>query len=72
MTPLPKRRLSRQRQGKRRAAIKLQNPTLTKCPNCGIFKKPPTACPSCGQYKGKQVIEKREKKKKGNHPERTP
>ena len=55
MTPLPKRRWSTQRQGKRRAAINLKLPTLIPCPNC---KKPTTAhraCAHCGYYKGRKV-----------------
>jgi large subunit ribosomal protein L32 len=61
MTPLPKRRLSTRRGGKRQAAIKLANPTGIKCGNCGAFIKPHIICPKCGYYQGKPIIIKREK-----------
>ncbi|MFZ2199251.1 MAG: 50S ribosomal protein L32, partial [Microgenomates group bacterium] len=44
MTPLPKRKWSTRRQGKRRASIKLALPQLTKCTNCGQMKKSHTVC----------------------------
>lgn len=52
----PKKRHSRARQGKRRAAIKLELPTLTFCSNCGAPNQPHIVCKSCGYYKGKQVV----------------
>lgn len=64
MAPLPKRRHSSQRGGKRKAAIKLALGTLSKCPQCGGLKLPHRVCPNCGYYDGKAVIIKREKKKK--------
>lgn len=64
MAPLPKRKISRRRQGKRRAAIKLAIKTVTKCPNCGQLKEPHRVCLSCGQYNNQQVIVKKEKKPK--------
>jgi len=56
MTPLPKRRISRARQGKRRASIKLVKQALISCPNC---KKPIFAhmvCKFCGYYKSKEIV----------------
>lgn len=55
MTPLPKRRLSSERQGRRRANQKFNKTVLTKCDNCGSFKVPHEICRNCGTYKG-QVI----------------
>ncbi|MDP2671400.1 MAG: 50S ribosomal protein L32 [bacterium] len=55
MTPLPKKKLSRLRQGRRRAGIKLQEISLTKCPNCGADRLPHSACPNCGMYRGRLV-----------------
>ncbi|OGH52857.1 MAG: 50S ribosomal protein L32 [Candidatus Levybacteria bacterium RIFOXYC1_FULL_40_10] len=52
----PKKRHSRQRQGKRRAAIKLAMPASTDCLNCGAIIKPHTVCPKCGFYKTKQFL----------------
>lgn len=56
MTPLPKRKLSRARQGKRRAAIKLSLPTLIKCPNCKQMVIPHTVCKFCGYYKSTEIV----------------
>lgn len=64
MTPLPKRRHTRARQGKRRRAIKLKNVALEKCPKCGALRRPHTLCPNCGFYKGTTIILKKERKKK--------
>jgi len=50
MPPLPKRKISSRRQGKRRAAKRLSLPTLVSCPNCGQLKKPHQICPNCGSY----------------------
>ncbi|MBT7913413.1 50S ribosomal protein L32 [Candidatus Bathyarchaeota archaeon] len=47
MTPLPKRRISTRRKGKRRAAIKLKLPKLVKCKNCGRIKKSHNICRNC-------------------------
>jgi len=52
MTPLPKRRLSTARQGKRRARFALPSTTLVKCSNCGKLTLPHTVCPNCGTYRG--------------------
>lgn len=49
MTPLPKRRLSTRRKGKRRAAISLTLPKLIKCKNCGQTKKSHNQCRNCKQ-----------------------
>lgn len=56
MTPLPKRRLSSARQGKRRAEITLNKTALVKCSNCGNLKLPHVVCPNCGTYKGSVLI----------------
>ncbi|EKD87254.1 MAG: hypothetical protein ACD_36C00174G0002 [uncultured bacterium] len=64
MTPLPKRRLSRRRQGKRRAALKFPLGTLIKCANCGKMRLPHRACPHCGYYDGKVIFVKKVKKTK--------
>jgi len=64
MTPLPKRRHSTRRGGKRKAAIKLSLIGLSTCPGCGKNIVPHRACPTCGMYKGKQIIVKKEKKSK--------
>ncbi len=70
MGALPKRRISTHRKGKRRAAIKIKPSSLYPCPNCGQPKQSHQVCPHCGYYKGKKVIEIKEKKKdeKGKRP----
>jgi large subunit ribosomal protein L32 len=60
----PKKRHSRARQGKRRAAIKLERVRAVKCPNCQTLIMPHTVCKNCGFYKGKEVKHKKEKTKK--------
>ncbi|HCM82066.1 TPA: 50S ribosomal protein L32 [Patescibacteria group bacterium] len=64
MAPLPKRRHSTRRGGKRKAAIKLSLLGLVVCKNCKALILPHRICTTCGYYNGKPVIIKREKKKK--------
>lgn len=52
----PKKRHSRQRQGKRRASIHLQTPAGLPCLHCKQLILPHTVCKHCGYYKGKQVL----------------
>lgn len=59
----PKKRHSRQRKGKRRAAIKLAIASFIFCPNCHEPTKQHMVCKNCGYYKGKQIIAKKEKNK---------
>jgi large subunit ribosomal protein L32 len=59
----PKKRHSRQRQGKRRAAIKLTASSYIFCPNCHEPTFAHVICRKCGYYKGKQVVTKKEKTK---------
>lgn len=56
MTPLPKRRLSSQRQGKRRKQKVLAYLTLVKCENCQALKVPHQVCANCGTYKGSVFV----------------
>lgn len=58
MSQEPKKRHSRARQGKRRAAIHLAVPSTVLCQNCGVAQLPHTICPACGFYKGQQVLAK--------------
>lgn len=52
----PKKRHSRARQGKRRAAIHLDVIKSVVCPNCGAPQVSHAVCETCGFYKGKEVI----------------
>lgn len=56
MTPLPKKRHSSERQGRRRASIKIQRLALAKCDNCGALKVPHLVCSNCGTYKGSVIV----------------
>jgi len=49
MTPLPKRKHSTQRSGKRKNAKLKGLPNLVKCPNCGKMKLPHRLCQYCGK-----------------------
>ena len=60
----PKKRHSRARQGKRRAAIKLSIRNTVLCFNCQSPVLPHTICKKCGYYKGREVIDVTKKKKK--------
>lgn len=53
----PKRKISKQRRNKRRTHLKLQEPALSTCSNCGATHQRHTICPECGSYRGKQAIE---------------
>ncbi|OGC11972.1 50S ribosomal protein L32 [candidate division WOR-1 bacterium RIFOXYA12_FULL_52_29] len=62
--PVPKKRHSNSRQGKRRASnYVLTAPNVGKCRQCGSPSLPHQVCPTCGTYKGKQVLKLKEKKK---------
>ena len=60
---VPKKKVSKQRKAKRRANWKLEMPTLTECPQCHTLTLPHKVCKSCGYYKGKMIVEIKEKKK---------
>lgn len=49
MAPLPKRKHSTQRKGKRLVTKHTGMPKLVKCKNCGKLKLPHKVCKSCGK-----------------------
>ncbi|MFH0871171.1 MAG: 50S ribosomal protein L32 [bacterium] len=59
--PLPKRRHSNSRSGKRRAHDALTIPNASACPQCHEPKLPHRACPHCGYYRGRQVVKSKSK-----------
>jgi large subunit ribosomal protein L32 len=63
MAPLPKRRHSTRRQGKRRNAIEIEFTEFDKCKNCGKSVQPHRACRYCGFYNGKLSLKIKEPKK---------
>lgn len=63
--PVPKKRHSRSRQGKRRAEnFRAYLPSKNTCPACGMPIRPHFACTACGTYKGRAVIKIKQKKTK--------
>ncbi len=64
MGALPKRKISKTRRNKRRAHHALKPPGLVPCPQCHELRLHHQVCPSCGSYRGVEVIEIKEKKKK--------
>ena len=54
---VPKKRTSKMRRDRRRAAnYKIRPANVTLCPKCREPVLSHRACPSCGTYKGQQVI----------------
>jgi large subunit ribosomal protein L32 len=54
---VPKRKVSSQRQNKRRSSVwKLKLPGMSVCPKCGEYNLPHRVCSNCGSYNGKEVI----------------
>jgi large subunit ribosomal protein L32 len=63
--PVPKKRHSNIRQGKRRFSnYRLKGLDLSRCPQCGAATLPHHACPTCGNYNGKVVVKVKVKKEK--------
>jgi large subunit ribosomal protein L32 len=62
MPPLPKRRYSKARAGKRRSHQAANSPAVQACPRCHKMKLSHRVCPTCGTYGGHEVIEPKGKK----------
>lgn len=58
----PRRKNSKARSRSRRAHYynRLEAPTTMECPNCGETKLMHHACPACGQYRGRQIVDRKE------------
>ncbi len=54
--PVPKRKHSNSRTGKRRANWKLTAPNLVQCSHCHQSRMPHRACPYCGYYGGREIV----------------
>jgi large subunit ribosomal protein L32 len=63
MTPHPKRKHSKGRRDRRRAADALSAVGTVSCSNCGNKRLPHTVCPTCGYYKGREVVAPKPEKK---------
>ncbi|HEX2220907.1 MAG TPA: 50S ribosomal protein L32 [Candidatus Limnocylindria bacterium] len=53
---VPKRKVSKARQGERRAHLAIAPPPLVECPHCHELMRAHHACPTCGYYNGRQAI----------------
>ena len=56
MPPLPKKKHSRGRQGKKSAHFGMRAPSLAECSQCHSAKLPHRVCPTCGYYNGREVV----------------
>ncbi len=56
----PKRRHSNARSQKRRTHWKVEEPSVSLCPECKEPKSMHRICPHCGFYGGRKVVEKDE------------
>jgi len=54
---VPKRKISKTRQRKRRTHKKARAPMVVKCDQCLQPKLPHRVCPHCGHYAGRHVID---------------
>ncbi len=57
MGPLPKRKLSKGKRGRRRSHDAIGVPHLVQCSNCNSRMLPHRVCPACGYYRGRSVID---------------
>ncbi len=57
MGAVPRKKLTRARQGRRLTAYKLKPLHAATCPRCRAAKLPHAACRLCGYYRGRQVLE---------------
>ena len=55
MPPLPKKKHSRARKGKRNAHNSIESPALSVCNGCDSVIQPHRICKFCGNYKGKTM-----------------
>jgi large subunit ribosomal protein L32 len=56
MGAVPKERIPKSKQGKRRSHHHLAPVHLVNCPQCKTLKLLHHVCPNCGTYKGRQVV----------------
>ena len=56
MPAVPKKKMSKARQGNRAAHYRLRPQSLSECSQCHSVKQPHRVCPSCGYYNGREVV----------------
>jgi len=57
MGALPKKKVTKAKQGRNFIAYRLRQKSLSTCPQCHAAKPPHRVCPQCGYYRGKAVVE---------------
>ncbi len=57
MGAVPKYRSSRSKRGMRRSHDHVTPVHLVVCPNCRSYMRSHHICAACGQYRGRQIIE---------------
>jgi len=62
MAPIPKRRYSKARHGKRKSHQRANTPSIEACPRCHKMKLSHRVCPTCGSYRGEEVITPKSRK----------
>jgi large subunit ribosomal protein L32 len=58
---LPKRKVTKAAKAKRRSHHHLKLPQLINCPQCRQPRLSHHVCPNCGTYRGRQVLQLKEK-----------
>ena len=53
---VPKRKVSKARQGERRAHLAISAPALVECDHCPELKRAHHVCPTCGYYDGREAM----------------
>lgn len=53
---VPKRKVSKARQGERRAHLAISAPPLVECEHCHELKRAHHVCPTCGWYAGREAV----------------
>jgi large subunit ribosomal protein L32 len=64
MGAVPKQRISRAQQGKRRSAQRLPTIHVVECPNCGNLHRSHYVCATCGTYKNGSIQVVKDKRTK--------
>jgi len=54
---VPKKKMSRSRTRRRKAAWKVAAPVAVACERCSAPKRPHRVCRECGHYGGRKVVE---------------
>ncbi|HEY4490122.1 MAG TPA: 50S ribosomal protein L32 [Candidatus Paceibacterota bacterium] len=50
-------RSTKSHRNNRRSHLKLENPSLIACDNCGEMKLKHIVCPNCGKYNNREVVD---------------